>query len=134
MDIKTKEQRSENMSRIRSTNTKPEQKLFELLEELGLTYEKHYKATGRPDAVILESKTAIFVDGEFWHGKDFPKWKNNISEFWLKKITDNLRRDRKVNRTLKSEGWIVVRIWGKSIIKNPEKNKKKILKSCNKTS
>ncbi|KKQ49492.1 MAG: G/T mismatch repair endonuclease protein [Candidatus Shapirobacteria bacterium GW2011_GWE1_38_10] len=131
MDIKSKEQRSENMSRIRSTNTKPEQKLFELLDEIDLPYEKHYKATGRPDAVILENKTAIFVDGEFWHGKDFPKWKNNISEFWFKKIRDNIIRDRKVNRTLKSEGWFVVRIWGKSIIKNPEKSKKKILKSYN---
>ena len=78
MDTKTKEQRSENMSRIRSTNTKPEQRLFALLGELGIPFEKHYKVEGCPDAVLLNSKTAIFVDGEFWHGKDFSKWKNNV--------------------------------------------------------
>ena len=63
MDIKSKEQRSENMSRIRSTNTKPEQKLFELLDEIDLPYEKHYKATGRPDAVIAVIKAHRIVHG-----------------------------------------------------------------------
>lgn len=131
MDIKTKEQRSLNMSHIKSENTKPKQELFGIIESLNVPYEKHYKITGKPDAVFLDHKVAILVDGEFWHGKEYSKWKDNVSEFWKKKISDNIKRDKKINRILKKEGWEVLHIWGKDLIRNPEKYSRKISKLTN---
>lgn len=129
MDIKTKKQRSYNMSKIKAKNTKPEKKLFEMLDTMGITYEKHYQIVGKPDVVFPNQKIAVFVDGEFWHGKSFKKWKNNISEFWFKKISDNRKRDRKVNKALKNDGWSVIRIWGKDITKDSGKVKMKLMES-----
>ncbi|KKS31591.1 MAG: Vsr domain protein T:G mismatch repair endonuclease [candidate division WWE3 bacterium GW2011_GWF1_42_14] len=117
------------MARIKAEDTKPEKILFVIAESLGIPYEKHYKIIGKPDVVFPKQKIAVFVDGEFWHGKSFSKWKNNISEFWLQKISDNRKRDRKVNKLLRNDGWSVVRIWGKEITKDSEKVKRKLAKS-----
>lgn len=69
----------------------------------------------------------MFVDGEFWYGKHFGKWRSTVSAFWLKKISENIKRDRIVNRKLKENGWKVIRIWGKDIIKNPMGAKKRLV-------
>jgi len=60
----------------------------------------------RPDFVFLKSRTAIFVDGCFWHGcpKHATKPANN-KDFWKKKLAGNKKRDRVVNRTLRRAGW-----------------------------
>lgn len=73
MDRLTPEQRSFNMSRIRSKNTKPELFIFAELEKLGITFKKHYSLPGKPDIVFVKDKIAFFIDGEFWHGKYFAK-------------------------------------------------------------
>ena len=66
----------------------------------------------RPDFVFLKSRTAIFVDGCFWHGcpKHATKPKNNRT-FWRRKLVGNKTRDRAVNRVLRQVGWRVLRIW-----------------------
>ena len=84
---------------------------------------------GKPDFVFPEVKIAVFVDGCFWHG--CPKHANapkNNREFWRQKIDANKKRDQKVNRRLRSEGWSVQRIWEHDI-KNPERCAKKILRA-----
>lgn len=40
------------------------------------------------------------------------------SEFWIKKIGGNIERDRKVNETLKFQGWTVLRFWDDEIKKD----------------
>jgi DNA mismatch endonuclease (patch repair protein) len=40
--------------------------------------------------------------------------------FWQKKLAANEARDRTVNRTLRKEGWRVVRIWECALAKNPD--------------
>lgn len=127
MDVHTKEQRSYNMSRIRSINTKPELFLFGMLKKSGLKFKKHYPIAGKPDAVFLKEKIAVFVDGEYWHGRGFNRWKNKLSPFWLDKISQNIKRDRAAGKTLRSKGWRVLRIWGKDLIKRPDKHFLKIL-------
>jgi len=73
---------------------------------------RHLSLTVRPDFVFPKSRTAIFVDGCFWHGcpKHATKPKSNAA-FWRKKISGNKARDRLVNRVLRRAGWRVLRIW-----------------------
>ena len=128
MDVHTKEQRSYNMSRVKSRNTKPEILIFSLLKEAGYKFEKHYPVVGKPDIVFKEEKVAIFIDGEFWHGKNFKTLRGKISPFWVNKIGDNLRRDRRTDRVLRVNGWHVLRFWDKKIIKHPHRAIQRIIK------
>ncbi len=62
----------------------------------------------------------VFVDGCFWHG--CPKHSNlpvNNRPFWKKKLTANMLRDRLVSRTLRKQGWRVLRIWEHDLSRNP---------------
>jgi DNA mismatch endonuclease (patch repair protein) len=81
----------------------------------------------RPDFVFLKSRTAIFVDGCFWHGcpKHATKPANNRA-FWRRKLSSNKKRDRVVNRTLRRSGWHVIRIW-ECELRFPESCIRKIL-------
>ena len=74
----------------------------------------------RPDFVFLKSRTAIFVDGCFWHGcpKHATQPKNNRA-FWRRKFSRNKNRDALVNRALRSANWRVIRIWECALKKNP---------------
>jgi DNA mismatch endonuclease (patch repair protein) len=126
-DTLTKEQRSYCMSRIRSKNTSVEVLLRKKLSELGLKFEAYYKdLPGNPDIVFPDKKVAVFVDGEFWHGKDFKKRKQTYNEYWRNKITRNMQRDKEVNKSLKKMGWKVLRIWGRDLKKDPNKYIEKI--------
>ena len=58
--------RSENMARVKSKNTKPEIFLRKLLWHKGFRYRLNYKKLpGSPDIYLLKYKTAIFVNGCF---------------------------------------------------------------------
>ena len=127
MDKLMKAQRSYNMSQIKSKNTKPEILLFRMLDKAKIRYRKHYNIFGKPDIAFPKQKLAIFIDGEFWHGKDFSNLKNKISPFWVKKIGDNIKRDNKIKRELRANGWHVLRIWDKKVNKHPERVMKKII-------
>ncbi len=54
---------------------------------------------------------AVFVDGDFWHGRNFNQWRHKLSEKWEIKIASTRRRDRLNERLLKALGWQIVRIW-----------------------
>src|SRR5947199_1851773 len=100
-DVLTPEQRSFNMSRIRSKNTKPVLLVFAELEKLGYIFEKHAMLPGKPDIAFPKKKVAVFIDGEFWHGRYFTKIKYRLTEYWIKKITNNRKRDRKNRKLLR---------------------------------
>lgn len=122
MDVLTKSQRHKNMSCIRSKDTKPEVILRKALWHCGLRYRKNDKSLpGSPDIVIRRYHIAIFVDGDFWHAKGHKNHpgeqiKSN-KEYWQKKLTRNVERDREVNDELTEAGWLVLRFW-ESEIKN----------------
>ncbi len=86
MDRLTKKKRSWNMSRIRSKNTKPELLLYKTLKKAGYKFRKHSSLPGKPDVAFTDVKLAVFIDGEFWHGRKFHQWKSKLSHFWLEKI------------------------------------------------
>jgi len=129
MDKLTKEQRSLNMSKIGSKNTKPELMLFKLLKEQGLKFKKHYNTSGKPDAVFVKEKIAVFLNGEFWHGRFYDEIKDKLPEFWQVKISANIERDKRNYKLLKKDGWKVIIIWDKDLKKNPEKEIGKILRA-----
>lgn len=121
MDCFTPEQRSKIMSKIRGTNTKDEVRLAKALWHLGYRYRKNNrKVFGTPDLTFKKLKIAIFVDGEFFHGKDWEtrkKPKTN-TEFWIKKIERNIQRGIEVNAYLESQNWKILRFWSNDIKKN----------------
>ncbi|MBL3548826.1 very short patch repair endonuclease [Chryseobacterium sp. KMC2] len=124
MDNLTPEQRRKNMIAIKGTATKAEILLAKQLFSKGYRYRKNNKSVfGKPDLTFKKIKLAIFVDGEFWHGKDWETRKENIKsnrEYWIPKIEKNISRDQIVNAELKKEGWTVLRFWAKDIEKNTE--------------
>jgi DNA mismatch endonuclease (patch repair protein) len=122
MDVLTPEQRTKNMKAIRSKNTKMELLLAKALWSKGIRYRKNDKSVfGKPDLTIKKYKIAIFIDSEYFHGKDWAKEKHRIKtnrEFWWNKIEANQRRDRTVNSFLVDKGWKVLRFWSQEIRKN----------------
>ena len=104
------------MSSIKSSGTGIEKSMAKILADLNLEFEEHpHDIFGKPDFVLRSSKTAIFCDGDFWHGFKIKTnhrldVKNN-REFWIKKIRSNIIRDSIVNKTLVSSGWRVIRLW-----------------------
>jgi len=123
MDCFTPEQRSKNMSAIKSTATKAEIILAKALWSLGYRYRKNNKTVfGKPDLTFKKLKIAIFVDSEFFHGKDWEirKKPQTNSEYWIKKIERNMQRDIEVNTYLESHNWKVIRFWSREIEKKLE--------------
>lgn len=116
---KTTEQISYNMRRVRNKDSAIELTLRKELWNRGIRYRKNVsKLFGKPDIAFLGKRVAVFCDSEFWHGFDWENKQNEIKsrrEFWLPKIERNIARDREVNDRLQSEGWIVLRFWGKEI-------------------
>ena len=111
------------MQANKSCDTKPELALGRLLWTAGVRYRKHPRdVAGKPDFCIKKYKLAIFVDGEFWHGRDWEHRRQTLKsnrEFWIRKIERNIERDRMVNFALERAGWRVFRFWETDIKKHP---------------
>ena len=113
-DTKTPAERSENMSRIRSTNTKPEEIVRKYLFSEGFRYRKNDKRyPGKPDIVLPKYRTVIFVNGCFWHmhGCSRSRLPKSNQEYWKPKIERNIERDADAKKKLEAEGWRVIIIW-----------------------
>ena len=113
-DSISKEQRSMNMSHIRSKNTRPEELVRKYLFSKGFRYRKHVRELpGCPDIVLPKYKTAIFVNGCFWHKHDCPRfiWPTSNQEYWIPKISRNVQRDQEHYQDLRERGWNVLIVW-----------------------
>ena len=119
---KTKEQISYNMRQVKNKNSDIELLLRKELWLRGLRYRKNAKHIyGKPDIVFIGKKIAVFCDSEFWHGYNWEEQKKDFKshqEFWIPKIESNIERDVEVTAHLESEGWTVLRFWGKEIKNN----------------
>ena len=121
-DNHSKEVRSNNMSRIRSTNTKPEVIVRRYLHSRGLRYRKNDKRyPGHPDIVLPKYKTCVFVNGCFWH--QHPECKYAVlpasnQDYWVPKLKRNAERDAENTRLLERNGWHVITVW-ECQLKNP---------------
>lgn len=130
-DMMTPEQRHRCMSHIRSKGTKPEMKVRRWLWSHGYRYRLNVKSVpGKPDIVMRPYRTAIFVNGCFWHGHNVKmsecvnvsmcdcvensmccKIPTSNREFWVDKIRRNQERDQENYKMLYENGWHVIVIW-----------------------
>ena len=119
---KTPEKIHFNMQQIKCKDSQIELLLRKALWRKGYRYRKNVKSVyGRPDIAFIGKKIAIFCDSEFWHGYDWENRKSDIKvrqDFWIPKIDRTIERDKEVTQKLESEGWIVIRFWGKEIKSN----------------
>ncbi len=113
-DVFTKEKRSQIMQLVKPKGNKTtELKLMEYFKANHITgWRRHYAVIGHPDFVFLKQKTAIFVDGCFWHGHDCRNTKPSTNtEYWDTKRTRNIEHDKEVTAHFQQRGWTVIRIW-----------------------
>jgi DNA mismatch endonuclease (patch repair protein) len=118
------------MSAVRSKNSQAEVLLRRALWSRGVRYRLHVPTLpGTPDIVVVSAKAAIFVDGDFWHGRILIEqgdaafersFRTSNSAFWIAKIRRNLMRDLKQTIALNDLGWSVLRIWEKDILREAE--------------
>ena len=120
------------MSRVKSKNTSIELKIRKLFYKSGLRYRVNYSdLMGKSDVYISKFKTAVFINGCFWHRHRGCKYETNPksnTEYWEEKFNRNMERDRKVISELNIQNIKVVVIWEctikrlKSEVKNVKMN------------
>jgi DNA mismatch endonuclease (patch repair protein) len=113
-DVFDKKDRSEIMRKVKSHGNKStEMRLIALFRRHGMTgWRRNYPVKGHPDFVFLSKKTAVFVDGCFWHGHDCRNTRpEDNKNYWQKKRERNIRHDKEVTALFESRGWTVLRIW-----------------------
>ena len=138
MDSFSKEKRSDIMSHIRSKGNKStELKLIALFRANRISgWRRNSKIFGNPDFVFPQYKLCVFVDGCFWHGcKLCPvgRLPKSNRKYWKDKIEKNRKRDKKVSKTLRDDGYFVVRIRECKLKKNSKKQLSRIIDAIKKS-
>lgn len=114
-DVHDKKTRSFNMSMIKGKGTKPEIIVRKFLFNNGFRYRLNYsKLPGKPDIVLPKFKTAIFINGCFWHGHEGCKYfvvPKTRTKWWLDKIKKTKERDQNNNKILSETNWNIIVIW-----------------------
>lgn len=115
---------SEIKKKNRACDTKAELLLRRELWHRGLRYRLHDpKLPGKPDIIFPRAKLAVFIDGDFWHGRNWPQRKTRLARgvnarYWIAKIEANIQRDRRVSEQLRRMGWTVIRVWETDVLKS----------------
>lgn len=110
----------------RNKDTGHELLLRRELWRLGLRYRKNAKhLPGKPDIFFADARVAVFCDGDFWHGRSWPRLKQKLSggsnaDYWIRKIASNIKRDNLTTKILEALGLRVLRVWETDIQKNPK--------------
>lgn len=118
----SRRKRSALMAKIRSSGTRFELSFIHLLKRsTRSSFSVNVRTlVGKPDIVFRRCRVCVFLDSDFWHGWQFPRWQHRLkNDWWREKIRNNRKRDRRVTRLLRSDGWRVIRIWERDIVRNP---------------
>ena len=105
----------------RARDTKPELMLRGALFSRGARYRvSPQHILGKPDVVFPRAMVAVFCDGDFWHGRQWPDAEQRLTkganpDYWRAKIAYNMERDERVTRELVALGWCVLRFWESEI-------------------
>lgn len=131
-DKLSKRRRSLLMSKIGSKNTNFEKTFVSFIRKgIHQKFITHVKEIrGTPDVVFKKQKLCIFLDSDFWHGWQYPRWKHLLkNDFWKTKIENNRTRDRRNTAYLGKNGWKVLRIWGHQIDRQFDEMIKKVIEN-----
>jgi DNA mismatch endonuclease, patch repair protein len=118
---------SRTKQRNRKGGTKAEMALRRAVWRLGLRYRLNRSdLPGNPDLVFCRQRIVVFVDGDFWHGREWERRKERLScgsnsTYWIAKISYNRERDHRNNAALANLGWRVLRLWETDILKDAER-------------
>lgn len=125
---KSRAEIARNMAAIKSTENKTEVALRRALHARGLRFRKYQRVLpGRPDIVFPSSRVAVFVDGDYWHGRilveagpaaldsKFSRLSEPSRSYWTDKLTRRVQLDRKATSRLRKDGWLVLRFWESDI-------------------
>jgi DNA mismatch endonuclease (patch repair protein) len=122
---------SRMMAAVRSRENRAERLLRRHLHAAGLRYRLYDRAVlGKPDLVFKQARVAVFVDGDFWHGRKYLEggvralrriFRGERREWWIDKLKRNVARDREVTRSLAAEGWLVLRYWESDVMRRVER-------------
>lgn len=113
-DTFSKAERSKIMAKVHSTgNRSTEAQVEAALREAGIVgWEKHPAIPGKPDFYFPDLRLMIFVDGCYWHSCPLHlRLPQSQAQYWRDKIDGNRRRDNRVRRQLRQQGYHVMRIW-----------------------
>lgn len=113
-DIVSGKKRSEMMSGIRGSNTRPELIVRSILHKKGLRFRLHDKRLpGKPDLVFPKYHAVVMIHGCFWHGHNCHLFKlpSSNTPFWQEKISGNKTRDERDTKALNGLGWRVLIVW-----------------------
>ena len=125
-DSLSQDERSALMSRIRSVGTGDERLLQRALRARSIRCVRNDASLpGKPDFVSRAHRLAVFVDGEYWHGR---QWRarglrflneqfgdDAKAPYWVSKIQRNVARDIQRTSLLLDEGWAVLRVWDSDV-------------------
>lgn len=120
-------------SRNKGKDTAAELLLREALWAIGVRYRLHVAdLPGKPDVVFPKQKMAVFVDGDFWHGRNWQELEKKLRkranpDYWVAKIEYNRARDLEQTKALKDQGWTVLRLWEKEVKRDPDAAVEKVL-------
>lgn len=125
--------RSQQLSGRKSKDTLPELSLRKSLHQAGARFRLHRRlAKGcSPDLVLPGRRTAVFVDGDFWHGcpVHFPNRSPSgpNTALWQAKFEATRQRDARATALAEEAGWIVVRLWECKILADPRAAAQQVL-------
>lgn len=117
----------------KAKDTVPEMLVRKALWSRGVRYRLHVsRLPGKPDIVFTRERVVVFIDGDFWHGRNWEELEKKLrhranAEYWISKIQYNRTRDHDQRKALEEQGWTVVQLWETEIIKNIEEAIEKVV-------
>lgn len=124
------------MASVRHGDTEAEVALRRALWRLGLRYRLHdRRLPGTPDIVLRGARVAVFVDGDYWHGRILLEqgldalraaFRTPNRDFWIAKIVRNVERDRRQTAALECLGWRVIRVWSRDVLRSADQEAARI--------
>ena len=110
------------MAKVRLKGGKAETLLAKALWQRGYRYRRNdRRLPGSPDVAILRHRIAVFVDGSFWHGRDWTARRARLKRnraYWIEKIEENIARDLRNDRLLRQAGWTPVHLWEDDVLRD----------------
>lgn len=113
------------MSRIRGKNNRLERMVYSYLRKEKVYFQKHYRTKFGIvlDVSLPRKKKAVFIDGDFWHGRTLEKVRarRGDDDFWTKKLERNKERDHNQSKLMKANGWAFMRVWESDLVRKATK-------------